>query len=464
MKIQNINELGVTPLRRAALEILEAGYQAIDTERAIRDTIDINPVRNEASNGINGDILKLRDKEYDLSKYERVFLIGVGKCALAASRIITELIPGRITDGVVIDVQTGTIPGVRVFQGDHPRPSARNVVAARAMLELVESATEKDLILAVISGGGSTMMCLPFDESDTLNTSDISDISDVSSVAEALEDKSWQTEAKLFTELTKAGANIEELNTVRKHTSLLRGGNLAAAANGATFISFIFSDVPGHEADFIASGPTMLDQTTIADAATVLKRHQINLPVELRETPKDSTLFARVENIMVVSNDLALRAMRIKAEELSFRVEIQTVRGSGEAREVGQATLRALRETQPNTVLLWGGETTVTIKGGGIGGRNQEATLSVLNNLRSGELVLSAASDGRDNTEAAGAICDILTRSHAESLKLSAEESLAENDSFTFFKACGDQIITGPTGSNVADFIIAINGKENFQN
>lgn len=426
MKIKNSDALGSTPLRKAALEILESGLSAIDTEKVVRDLISLS-----------GETLRIGGEDFPLQNYHKIFLAGVGKCALNASRVVEDILGDHLSGGVVIDVEPGQLKRCQVFKGDHPTPTIHNVAASQALYDLCKNAGENDLVIFMISGGGSALLCLP------------------------TEGNSPEMETQVFKTLTAHGADIEEMNTVRKHLSLARGGGLAEAAYPARSVALLFSDVPGHRPEIISSGPTMLDETSVSDAKKVLKKYKAEIPDEvLRETDKDPEHFKKVKNILAVSNETALRAMSITAEKLGFRAKIESFSESGEARKVGESVAKALEKSEPNTALLWGGETTVVIEGDGIGGRNQELVLSALSYIGQNELIIGSSSDGRDNTQAAGAICDIITLSHAKKLGLVPGDFLARNDSYTFFEKCGDQIITGPTGSNVADFIIALNAKE----
>ncbi|TSD03567.1 MAG: hypothetical protein Athens071426_204, partial [Parcubacteria group bacterium Athens0714_26] len=255
--------------------------------------------------------------------------------------------------------------------------------------------------------------------------------------------------------------DIEKINTVRKHLSLARGGFLAKYIYPAKAVSLIFSDVPGHSIEFVASGPTTKDTTTISDAREVLWKYNtlkdLNISnLDLIETPKHNKYFKNIDNILVVSNEVALRAMADKALKLGFQAEIITNNFSGEARNLGKEFVSKLEEKNPKTVLLYGGESTVTVRGDGKGGRNQELALSALRYIKDNQLLVSVASDGRDNCELAGAICDIISRIKVKNLGLSVEKYLENNDSYGFFVKTGDYLLTGDTGSNVSDLIIAI--------
>ncbi|MEK7195245.1 MAG: DUF4147 domain-containing protein, partial [Patescibacteria group bacterium] len=277
-------------------------------------------------------------------------------------------------------------------------------------------------------------------------------------------------EAGLFSCLTEAGATIQEINTIRKHTSLARGGYLAKYAYPARIISLIFSDIPGNNLEFVASGPTVKDTTTIDDAKRIAFKYDVGKKCanpsggqgfkidHLTETPKEEKYFEKVDNIIVSSNTIALEAMLKRSRDLGYSARIVDDRITGEAREIGRKIAHEIRAEKSRSILLYGGETTVTINNpGGKGGRNQELALSALEHITRGNLVASIASDGQDNSDFGGAICDIITKEEAEKLNTSPQVYLENNNSYEFFSRVNDCILTGNTGSNVSDLIIAIN-------
>jgi glycerate-2-kinase len=424
MKIQNFAEWAITDLRKAALEIAEAGLEAIDTEKAVKNGVVLN-----------GEILKVRNKKFNLSGFERIFVVGVGKCALEAGRALEEIMGGKLSGGIVLDVHKGSLNKIRALTGSHPYPTMENVNATTEIIQLLSSLTEKDFIIFVVSGGGSTLLCQP-------------------------KDLVCQDERDILGYLFKAGADIEEINTVRKHLSLARGGHLAAYANPAKSVALIFSDIPGGKPEFVASGPTIKDSTTVDDARRILDKYgiekQTGLKINPLKTPKEDKYFENVTNLLFLDDSVALEAMAGKADSLGFHSEIAAKAINGEAREVGSEIAAQLRKTRKNSVLIYGGETTVTVKGTGKGGRNQELVLGALNEVGPDELILSLASDGRDDTDFAGAICDTITSEKAAKLGLNPAEFLKNNDSYSFFQKVGGYISTGDTGSNVSDLIIAV--------
>lgn len=422
--IQNFEALAENELRLDALSLALAGYAAIDTAAAL-----VREVR------IEDDMLHIGEQVHELGN-RRVFFVGIGKCAIAGARAIEQILGDRLTAGIALDVSEDTtrpLSKVETFVGTHPLPTEVNEQATKRIVELLSECTKDDLVLMLISGGGSTLLCLHQAPMTCLD------------------------ESSLFTELSARGAKIQEINTVRKHTSLVRGGGLAKASYPAEVVSLIISDVPGNDIGFISSGPTVLDTSTVADAQAVLDRYELTTPVTFVETPKDAKYFERVTNTLFLTNQHALRAMQEEATRRSYAATIMTDTMTGEARSLGCDIATALHTLPSKTVLLYGGESTVTLgTHPGIGGRNQEMALSALREVGEGELVLPLASDGRDNSDHAGAIADTLTAEHAHAHKLSVGEYLDDHRSYDFFKATGDALLVGYTESNVSDFIIAI--------
>lgn len=427
MKIKNFEQLAVSKKREIALRLAEEALQAIDTKTAIH-----RAVRFEREKFfVNG-------KLFEIPRSARVHVIGVGKCALDAVRALEEILGDRILNGVILDVREGELKNknIKAFVGSHPFPEERNIPATSFIIETLRGMNEDDIVVMIVSGGGSALLC----QNENLTCDE---------------------EKRIVSALFRAGAPIQDVNIVRKHLSLARGGYLAKYAHPACVISLIFSDVPGDDIAFIASGPTAFDTTTIDDAKKILKKYNVPLwrsfvESGLIETPKDEKYFDKVENIIVVSNEIALNRMVEVADEAGFRAKIRTKHFSGYARDLGEGVVHEIHTSYHNTFFLYGGESTVILKSNGKGGRNLELALSALRYIDDDDIIISFASDGRDNTEFAGAICDIITKKKAEELQLDTEKYLEENDSFRFFKQVGSYIETGETGSNVADLIIAV--------
>ena len=412
-------------LRRDALSIAEAGYKAINTEEVVRDKVRV----------VDGELC-IGDNKYKIDG-RRVFYVGVGKCAITAGHVLERILGDALTAGVALDiadVNPNSGSKIEVQIGTHPLPSEVNVRGAKRIIGFLADKNENDLVIFVVSGGGSTMLCLPQDPM----TAD--------------------AESALFQELTGKGAPIQEMNTVRKHISRARGGALAAASYPAEVISLIFSDVPDNDVATISSGPTALDSSTVRDAQAILTKYGIEAKdVEFIETQKDEKYFTHVTNILILSNKDALSGMKSEAVRRGYETTIVNEHFTGEARDIGRTVAEKLHSSAPKTAFLYAGESTVTLdEHAGSGGRNQEMAIAALECLNTDELIMPFASDGRDNTDHAGAIADETTRAHARDKNLSTKEYLDVHRSYDFFKSSGDALITGYTGSNVSDLMIAL--------
>lgn len=419
MIVKNYSRLAITRSRKLALKLIDAGLAAISTQKALGNKIKRR-----------GDILSIAGEKFDLAEFRRVFVVGIGKASFEAAIFLEKILRDRITGGAVIDVKGGRLKKIRSYIGTHPYPSKRNLEATKKIVEILKRARENDLIIAVISGGGSSLLCDPYR---------IRDI----------------TLREIDEELFSRKANIKEINTVRKHLSDIHGGNLAEIAYPATVIGLIFSDIPFRDLSFVASGPTFLDRTTKIEARRVMKKY--NLPLlRLVETPKNKKYFKKVSNILIVDNKTALQAMAKEARKSGFHARIIDSYLRGEAKMVGRKLISLAKGKK--TVFLFGGETTVKVSGKGRGGRNGELVLGALEFLKPGQLIVSVASDGRDNIpEVAGALADVRTNGKTKKLDLDSHRFLADNDSYNFFKKTGDVIITGITGRNVSDLMLVIN-------
>lgn len=429
-KIKNFKELAINDSRKVALEIAEAGLFAIDTKTAVRNFITASKEQIIFGNGLISQ---------SLNPNKRIFFIGIGKCAYDSAVVVEEILGDKLTGGIVFDVnlpEVNTLKYIRSFVGTHPFPSEGNTAVSKEIVHLLKDLSEEDFVIMAISGGGSTLLCLPHNNRTCLE------------------------EKLIVEELFSVGATIQEINTIRKHISAVRGGFLAKHAYPARVVSLIFSDVPGNNPGFISSGPTVRDDTTVTDAIAIFNRYKMTMPEEigeiLLETPKETKYFENVYNTIIVSNDIALRAMEKRANELLFEARIMDYNLFGEARVVGPKILETVRSAHGRSVFLYGGETIVKVNGGGSGGRNQELVLSTLSDIHFGELILSFASDGRDNGEYMGALVDNILKKEAEKLSLKPKEFLDKNDSTSFFKKTGGLLKSGYTGSNVSDLIIGI--------
>jgi glycerate 2-kinase len=432
--VSNRDIFSTSKIRQDALAILEVGLSAIETELVLKEEVTLDKANQ---------VLHIKNLSYHLSNFNNLYLVAIGKCAYTSSKALEEILGDEITDGVVLDIQDGQSERLKIRKGTHPMPSEENVSATEEIIELLERVTENDLVIMIVSGGGSALLSSPYKI----------DYNALSSITKSLMDK---------------GANIEEINTVRKHLSNVSGGQLAKIAYPSTVVGLLFSDVIGDDISIIASGPLTKDSTTTTDARNILEKYDVlnicSLPdCELKETPKDDKYFDKVENLIMVNGERALLSMKKEAEKLGYQAIIETMALRGEARERGGEL--ALKNIKPNTVIFWAGETTVNvINPRGEGGRNLEFALGALATdtfSKSNSLVVSIASDGRDNCEFAGAIADVLSDEHMKELNLNPKEFLDNNDSKNFWASVGSGILTGATGINVADFAFVLRGEDN---
>ncbi len=418
--ITNTKTLSTTKERADALAIVEAGLAAIDTVTAINNAVQIV-----------GTTLRINDVSYELTDYANIYIIGFGKVSCAAAQTLEQLLKGRVAEGAVVGIAEKVCSVVDTYAGTHPLPSSLNYTATRHIADVARKATEDDLVLVIVSGGGSALLC--------------------SSMGECDQSK------QLFTAFLPTGGTIEELNIVRKHLSSLKGGGLAKALYPAEVASLVFSDVPGGDLAAVASGPTYFDESTQADAQAIIDKYELGDFV-LNETPKEKVYFERVTHIPLVTNETALRAMRKAAEELGYDARTLDTALYAEPSEV-QALVE--QYSTPGTAFCIGGETKLSIPGNckGKGGRNDALALSMVDVLADGQLFLSVASDGRDNTEAAGALVDRQTQVKAATAGLTTQEYLDCYNSYPFFHTLGDHILTGPLESNVSDLMLILNRK-----
>lgn len=423
--IKNREDITTSKLRGDILDIIETGYESILTEKLVRSKITMKD-----------GVICIQDQNICIEDYEKLFLVSVGKCAVDSAKVFEDILGDRITGGIVLDVKKGDFKHLVSEAGTHPFPSEKNVFVTKQIKELLKNATKKDLVIVLVSGGGSSLLCSP-------------------------EGIKYQDQKTFSEELMKKGATIQELNTVRKHTSSIKGGHFATLAYPATVISFIMSDVPGDDLSVIASGPTVMDTTTIKDAEKIIDKYNMqdmvsDMNLKFLETPKNKKYFEKVINIVLGSNKIALNAMKKKAEELGYNTYIEDNQFEGEAKIVGKEL--ASKEYLPNSCHLWGGETTVKVEVNGFGGRNQEFVLGALPHVKENMVVVAIASDGWDNGNVAGAIVDKALYEKALDKNIDSEDYLTRNASYDFFNKMGSHIITGRTGANVADWYLIIKG------
>lgn len=438
-------------LRKSALAIFRAALQAADPVEAVLRHVQLN-----------GDALIAGRRRYPLRAFDHVWVIGAGKASARMAAAVERVLGKRITGGLV-NVKyghTAKLRRIELNECGHPLPDDAGVRGAERIAEIARRAGERDLVLAVISGGASALLPLP-------------------APPVTLGEK--QSTTKL---LLASGADIHEMNAVRKHISAVKGGQLARLAYPAAVLSFLLSDVIGDDLDVIGSGPTAPDASTFAKAKAVLEKYGIleTVPAAVRErlaagargslaeTPKaEDPAFARTQNVVVGSNRLAVDAAVQKARELGLRPLVLSTRIEGETRDAARMHAAIARESltsgqpvKPPAAIISGGETTVTLHGDGLGGRNQEFVLAAGIDLAGCEnvVVLSGGTDGTDGpTDAAGAIADGRTIGRAAALGLDARRFLAANDSYHFFEPLGDLLKTGPTGTNVMDVRLMLVGE-----
>ena len=437
-------------MREHAMQIFQAGLQAVDPVEAI-----IRHVR------LNDNLLIIGERRFNLKNYDRILIAGAGKAVAPMAKALEDLLGNRISDGVIVVKDEHGLPlkKIKVCEAGHPVPDERGVNGTEQILSRVEKAGERDLIICLISGGGSALLIAP-----------VQDIS--------LEDK--QNATKL---LLGCGATIHEINTVRKHLSRIKGGRLAQMAHPATVASLILSDVVGDDLDIIASGPTVPDSGTFQNARKILKGYGIwdqlapsvrshldrGAAGQIADTPKsDDPAFKRCSQVLVGNNLQALQAAAKAAESLGYRPLILSSKVEGEAREVARFYAAIAKEIlssdnpiEPPVCVLCGGETTVTLLGDGRGGRNQEFALAAALAIDGWDniVVLSGGTDGTDGpTDAAGAIADGNTVARARKKGMDPRGFLKRNDSYSFFQKLDDRVMTGPTRTNVMDLYMLLVG------
>lgn len=423
--IKNFSSLASNVLRRDTLAVLEVGLRSLDTKQVIKETCRLS-----------GNRLTIQNQSWDLRRYDHLYVIGIGKAAFDGAQALEKLLGNRITDGIILDVKSGPLKRMKSIAGTHPFPSMENMRATGEIMAILKHVDSSDLVITLVSGGGSALLCWPFE----LKCDDLT---------------------LLTKTMMKKGASIQEINTIRKHLSEIQGGQLARLAHPSTVVGLIFSDVPGDDMSVIASGPTILDTTTVADAHRVLKRYDLlracKLPnCKLRETPKDPVYFRNVTNLLLLTNERPLLAMQKTARHLGYRTRTYSRTITGEAREVGTVLAGLPRSGE---MVFAAGETTVTVTGSGKGGRNQEVALGAWSMISDDGIVVSCASDGIDNSPAAGAIMDGVTKKSVARHHLNIKKTLSRNDTFPFFESLGQHIMTGNTGTNVSDLMIAARGK-----
>lgn len=435
-------------IRSDAREIFKGCLTAVDPYKAVRRFVNLEG--DGLVVGMEGE----SKTELDMTKFDRISLVGAGKATAPMARAIEELFGERIKKGM-INLKYGfteKLAFTEIIEAGHPVPDENGVKGAGKILDFLKSAGEKDLIFSLISGGGSSLLPQP--------AGDIT-----------LSEKQELTQS-----LLACGASIDEMNAVRKHISSSKGGHMARAAFPATIVNLMLSDVVGDKMDVIASGPFVPDSSTFKDVWEIFMKYDLKgvpaviyehvkagLKGQIPETPKENErIFDRVFNFIVGSNMLALEAASAKAKDLGYETLILSSMVEGETREVARVhsamakeIVKTGRPTPPPACIISGGETTVTIRGKGLGGRNQEFCLAAcldLVELPPRVVILSGGTDGNDGpTDAAGALVDPLTVTRGKDAGMEAAEFLDRNDAYHFFEKTKDLLMTGPTNTNVMD-------------
>ena len=428
--------------------ILRAALAAADPTQAVHRALTCD-----------GNSLLVQNHKYVLEALQNITIIGAGKAALAMGQAVKEILGDRVTGGLIVvpHGSTGSLDNLCVLQAGHPVPDRHGLRAAQACLKEARKGRRGDLVIVLLSGGASALLSAPAGKI-------------------TLRDKRKVTEW-----LLKSGARIDEINIVRKHLSQIKGGWLAAEIHPASSLTLILSDVLSGNPSVIASGPTVPDPSCFRDAIPILKRYRIwtRLPESVQrylamgsrgrypETPKPgSSVFEKARHCIVGNNHLAVEAALAQAQALGFQTMVLTTTLEGEAREIANVfggiareIHRSARPISRPACVLAGGELTVTIRGQGLGGRAQEFVLAAALEIEGlpQTSVVGFGTDGLDGpTEAAGAISNGMTVERARKIGLDPVSALSDNNSYGFFKALGDLILTGPTGTNVNDLYLLL--------
>ncbi len=438
--------IDATGRRRDALTIFQSAVDAADPERCVHAAVQLDDDELHVAGA---------DSPYDLSTFSRICIVGAGKATPAMAAAVEDILGDRIAVGA-INTKYGhadsRLRRISTTECGHPIPDEAGVEGTAEMVQLLKDSDEDSLVICLFSGGGSALMPAPVE-------------------GISLAEKQETTQ-----QLLACGATIDEINTIRKHLSLVKGGRTARLAAPATAISLVISDVIGDRLDTIASGPLYPDQTTYGDCLEIFTRFGLleRLPPKVLDYMKagdrgdepetagpDDPSFARCANYVVGNISLSIDAARRSAAELGYEPLILSSRIAGETREVAavhtaiaQEAVESGRPAGAPACIISGGETTVTLKGSGKGGRNQEFALAAAIELDGWDGItgLSGGTDGTDGpTDAAGAISDGGTVARAAALGMDAAGYLDDNDSYHFFSALDDLVITGPTGTNVMD-------------
>jgi hydroxypyruvate reductase len=448
-----LESFSLDEMRRTARAIFLKAVAAVDPFKILKDRIRIERDRLLIKTE------REQEKCFDLGGVHKIFLVGTGKASNSMAQAVEEIFGDRITTGVITTKYGHQLPlqKTEIIEAGHPLPDRKGYEGARRIQRLLKESGPEDLVIFLLSGGGSALLPYPADRIDLKEKQEITQL------------------------LLDCGADIREINTIRKHISRIKGGWLAKWAYPSTVVGFILSDVVGDQLDVIGSGPTVPDPTTFEEAWEILKKYDLISEMapsirkylqsgkegKVEETPKPQDVtFERVTNCLIGSNILALQTAEKEAASLGFNTLILSSAIEGETREaarfhtaVAKQVISSGNPIPKPACILSGGETTVTIKGKGLGGRNQEFVLASALEIAGIEkiVLLSGGTDGTDGpTDATGAMADHATVQRGKALGLDPKAFLDNNNAYPFFEKLGDLLITGPTYTNVMDVRIIL--------
>jgi glycerate-2-kinase len=432
--------------RKAVLEIFLASVESVKPDNLIHKFMQLNK-----------NILQIDEIAFDLSAIKNIYVVGAGKASAIMAKAVESVLGSRITSGQIVTKYDHAVPlkFIGLTEAGHPVPDENGLNGTARIISIVDKAGEDDLVICLISGGGSALLT---DVPEGCTLEEMKTLNDI---------------------LLKCGANINEINCIRKHLSKVKGGQLSKAAYPARVISLILSDVIGDPIDVIASGPTAADPSTYSEAISIVNKYKIenDLPDKIlqilyegfekkqAETLKETDrVFLNTINKIIGNNRLALQTARVKAEDMGYETQILTDKISGDVSQVASFILSTITSTKlekpgRKLCLLMGGEPTLKVTGSGRGGRNQHLALVIADLMKGqqGTTILCCGTDGTDGpTDAAGAVVDSFTSLNASKLNLDIEQFIRNFDSYNFFKQEGGLIITGPTQTNVMDLMLIL--------
>ncbi len=433
--------------RENAIEIFLTGVESVKPGNLINRFVSVNQ-----------NNLKIEELSFNLSKIRNIYVVGAGKASAAMAEAVESILGSRITEGHIVTKYDHSVPlkFIGITEAGHPVPDENGINGTEKILSIAHKAGKHDLFLCLLSGGGSSLLA------DVPEGCTLDDLQALNSI------------------LLKTGANINEMNCIRKHLSGVKGGLLAKAAYPARVVSIILSDVIGDLPDVIASGPTSPDPTTFDEAVTILRKYKIedqipgkiyNVLLEGTEHKREETLknsdktLLGIHNLIIGTNTLALKSAKEMAESLNYETQIVTNKLNGDVTDVASyivetaIAIRSKNNISKKACLLFGGEPTIKVTGSGLGGRNQHLALLIARMIKDmpGITVLTGGTDGSDGpTDAAGAVVDLFTFKHALSLKMDFDQYINNCDSYHFFEKEGGLLKTGPTQTNVMDLIIVL--------